>query len=105
MEWELKQEMANLADKKNESEDDRKKFHNFVINNIKNFDLQAWSIFIELIDIIPEEMERDFEFWKMIHKYIKKSEDTISKLDLRALIRIAYIETVCEDKLNMESNE
>ena len=63
------------------------------------------QIAARLLEAENAEMERDFEFWKMIHKYIKKSEDTISKLDLRALIRIAYIETVCEDKLNMESNE
>ena len=101
MEWSDKVKMSELSREKDCNED----FKQHVLTHINDFDSQAWSIFCECVSLVPQEMERNVEFWKKIHKAIGESRDKISKADMRTMLRISLIESICEDDLNMKSNE
>jgi hypothetical protein len=96
MDWELKKQMAELADKNKEE------FQRFVLEHINDFDTQAWGIFIESISIIPDEMKEDIDFWDVVNIAINKSEETIREGDIRTLIRVAIIQSICEDELGLK---
>jgi len=103
MEWELKTEMIQLGNAMNRSEsiEDKKKFHEFVLKHIKDFDNQAWSMFVEIVDFIPDELKPDIEFWKQVYPFSKKVDLDSSQLGLRPSMRIALLQVVCEKDLNI----
>ena len=98
MEWENKVKMCQLGNQRHSSDEAKKEFQSFVLENIKAFDIQAWGMFCELSDLIVEEMRVDIEYWKEVFKYT----NTINKyaqLGFRTGMRIAMIQTICEEEL------
>lgn len=78
----------------------KKEFQDFVLDNIKTFDLQACDMFVNLTDLIPDEMKKDIDFWKEIYQYIKNidcnDEFFFSK---RSGFRVALVQEICENVL------
>ncbi|MNX96930.1 hypothetical protein D3C86_1292740 [compost metagenome] len=99
MEWENKTKMVRLGNAKNNSEESKIEFQNFVLENIKNFDGQAWDMFLNLIDIILAEMKQDLFFWTKVYQEIKKVDCNDKKFGFGSGMRIAMIQTICEDEL------
>lgn len=99
MEWENKVKMIQLGNKKNNSEESKNEFQNFVLENIKSFDDQAWDMFSNLVDIILIEMKQDLIFWTKVYQELKSVDCSEEKFGFRSGMRIAMIQTVCEDEL------
>jgi hypothetical protein len=95
MNWNLKKEMAELADS---SEDN---FQAFVLQHINDFDPQAWSIFVNCVALVPDEMKKNIDFWDAVNTVIHQSEETIQKTDMKTIIRITFIQSICEEELGL----
>lgn len=102
MKWENKVKMSELADKRKDSAEDNNKFYNYILKHIDNFDNQTWHIFTELIEIIPETFTKNYDFWKIIYPKIKEIGNKSDEFDMRAMLRLSLIESMCEEELNLE---
>ena len=58
MEWENKTKMVQLGIQTHNSDEAKKEFQNFVLENINSFDGQAWDMFCNLVDLIVDEMKK-----------------------------------------------
>ena len=101
MEWENKTKMVQLGNQRYKSDEAKKEFQNFVLENINSFDGQAWDMFCNLVDLIVDEMKKDLEFWKQVYAKIKYVDCNDEKFGLRSGMRIAMIQTICEDELSL----
>jgi len=101
MEWENKTKMVQLGNQRYNSDEAKKEFQNFVLENINSFDGQAWDMFCNLVDLIVDEMKKDLEFWKQVYAKIKYVDCNDEKFGFRSGIRIAMIQTICEDELSL----
>jgi len=101
MEWENKVKMIQLGNQRDNSEEAKKEFQKFVLENMDSFDGQAWDMFCNLIDLIIEEMKKDLDFWKQVYPKIKDVDCNDEKFGLRSGMRIAMIQTICEDELSL----
>lgn len=99
MDWENKTKMVQLGNQRHKSDEAKKEFQNFVLENVKSFDAQAWDMFCNLNDLIIDEMKVDIEYWKQIYKHIKSVDCNDEKFGFRSGMRIAFIQTICEDEL------
>jgi len=102
MEWEDKIKMSKLADKKKDSAEDNKNFYDFVLKYVDSFDNQAWHIFTELIDIVPETFENNYDFWRIMYPKIRETENKLEGFDMRAMLRLSFIESMCEEELGLD---
>jgi hypothetical protein len=101
MEWEDKVKLVQLGNQRDESPETKKEFQEYVTTNVQNFDGQAWDMFINLIDIIPDEMKQNVEFWKTVYPHIKKAAEGDNNFGIRAALRIEMIIIICEKDLNL----
>lgn len=101
MEWENKTKMVKLGNQRYNSDNDKKEFQKFVLENVESFDSQSWDMFCNLNDLIVDEMKLDIEYWKQIYQYIKNVDCNGEKFGFRSGIRIAMIQTICEDELSL----
>lgn len=101
MEWENKAKMVQLGNQRHNSDEAKKEFQNFVLENVNSFDGQAWDMFCNLVDLIVDEMKKDLEFWKQVYAKIKYVDCNDEKFGLRSGMRIAMIQTICEDELSL----
>lgn len=102
MNWELKTEMVKLGNQVN-SEESRKQFQEFVLNNVDSFDGQAWDMFSMLTNIVLSEMKLDIEYWTEIYKRLKNVDCNTDGFGLASGFRIAMLQNVCEDELKLNS--
>lgn len=100
MDWELKTEMIKLGNVRDQNKED---FQNFVLEHASEFDGQAWDMFSNLVDIIPNEMKEDIDFWKELYPHLKDVDPNNENFGFRSGMRIAMIQTVCEEELNYSS--
>ena len=91
--------MVQLGNQRDNSDDAKNEFQKFVLENLDSFDLQAWNMFCNLVDLIVTEMKKDLEFWKQVYSRMKNIDCTNKELGLRSGMRIAIIQTICEDEL------
>ena len=96
MEWDNKVKMVQLGEQKHNSEEAKKDFQKFVLENVESFDGQAWDIFCNLVDLPIDEVGQDAEFWKQVYAKIKEVDCNDKKFGLRSGMRIAMIQTICE---------
>src|ERR1700741_2349083 len=96
MQWEDKGEMIRLGNIMNQSAENKKEFHDFCIKHMQKFDWQAWDMFCNVIQIIPEEMKKDIEFWKEAWPYLKLVVNG-GKFTPTGAIRIALLQDVCQN--------
>jgi hypothetical protein len=101
MEWDKKMTMASLGNQRYDSDKAKKKFQDFVVENIDSFDDQSWEIFCNFVDLIIEEMKKDIEFWKQVYVKIKEFNGYVNRFGIRSGMRIAMIQTICEDNLSL----
>ncbi len=101
MEWENKTKMVQLGNKRYDSDEAKKEFQKFVLENIDSFDGQSWDMFCNLVDLIIDEMRKDLEFWIQVYKRIKEVDCNDEKFGFRSGMRIAAIQTICEDELSL----
>lgn len=100
MEWESKVKMVQLGNQRHNSDEEKNEFQKFVLENIDSFDGQSWDMFCNLVDLIIDEMKTDIEFWKQVYTKIKDVDCNDEKFGLRSGMRIAMIQTICEDELS-----
>jgi hypothetical protein len=96
MEWEDKVKMIQLG----KDTATKNEFQNFCLYQIPNFDDQAWDMFCNLIEIIPDEMKKDIEFWEKVWPELKIIDCTDDKFGLRSGMRIALLQVICKEELN-----
>lgn len=99
MEWENKTEMTKLGNVHTKNEENRKKFQDFVLEHIDTFDNQAWDMFSQLTFINPDEMVTDVDFWAQVYARIKDVDCNVATFGFSSGMRIALIQTICEDVL------
>ena len=100
MYWENKVKMVQLGNQRRDSEEAKNEFQNFVLENIDSFDGQTWDMFCNLVDLVIDEMKQDIEFWKQVYAKIKDVDCNDEKFGFRSGMRIAMIQTICEDELS-----
>jgi len=100
--WEMKTKMVQLGNQTYKGEDEKRQFQSFVLQNVHEFDGQAWDMFSNLVTIDPEEMLKDINFWKALWEHLSKVDCNDEKFGFRSGMRIAMIQTVCEEKLNFD---
>lgn len=103
--WEQKVEMCQLGNKIDDSDADKKAFEDFVLKHIDSFDGQAWDMFCNIVSIIPSEMELDIIFWEKVYAKFKDVDCNDEKFGLRTGMRVAMIQTVCEEMFSKEKKE
>ena len=84
MEWENKAKMVQLGNQRHNSDEAKKEFQNFVLENVNSFDGQAWDMFCNLVDLIVDEMKKDLEFWKQVYAKIKCVDCNDEKFGFRS---------------------
>ena len=99
MYWENKVKMIQLGNNRDESKESKEEFQKYVLENIKTFDTQAWDMFAELSDLIPEQMQEDKAYWTEIYNNIKNVDCSSEKFGFRGAMRVALIQTIYEDHL------
>jgi hypothetical protein len=104
MEWENKTKMIQLGNAMNNSDDSKTEFHNYCLEQMPEFDGQAWDMFCNLVQIIPDEMKKDISFWEKVWQHLKGVDCNDEKFGLRSGMRIALIQTICEDELKLPAN-
>lgn len=106
MDWENKTKMVQLGNQRNNSEKEKKEFQKFILDHVDLFDGQAWDMFSNLVDLIVDEMKKDLKFWKEIYFKIKDVDCNDERFGFRSGMRIAMIQTICEDEFfdNIKTN-
>lgn len=99
MEWNKKVQMIQLGNQRDDSDEINNEFQKFVLDNVDLFDAQAWEMFSNLVDLVPDLMRFDLEFWKQVYARIKNVDCDDERFGFRAGMRIALIQTICEDEL------
>lgn len=94
MEWNKKHEMNDAGSLKTRNpQGGTELFYAFVKENIKQFDMQDWSIFIEYVEISEDELIAHKEFWQHIQKPLGKALDS-KEFFIHTSLRIALIQTL-----------
>jgi len=101
MEWDNKVKLVQLGNQRHNSKETKIQFQKFVLDNLDSFDGQAWDMFCNLVDLIIDEMKKETEFWKQVYSKIKDVDCNDEKFGLRSGMRIAMIQTICEDELSL----
>ena len=101
MEWENKTKLVQLGNAMNNSDGSKTEFQNYCLEQMPNFDGQAWDMFCNLIEIIPAEMKADLEFWRKVWQCLKDVDCNDEKFGLISGMRIALIQTICENELKL----
>jgi hypothetical protein len=96
--------MIQLGNQRYNSEESKKEFQSYVLENIKSFDSQAWDMFVELNDLILDDMKKDLDYWKEIYNYVIKIDCNDETFGFIAGMRIAFIQTICEDEFKFNQN-
>lgn len=89
MDWEKKIELCTLGNRVQANLSDRKDFNRFTLDNMKEFDLQAWDMFLNGCSIITSQMIEDIDFWKKIIYELEKV--SIKLVSIRSQIRCELI--------------
>lgn len=87
--WNIKVELVKLGNQANNPEL-RKVFNEYVLYNHKNFDEQAWSMFINITDINKSKIIEDKDYWLKL-LYTLNNINNKNELPLRENIRLEMI--------------
>jgi hypothetical protein len=101
MEWDLKTKMIQLGNVKDESPQSKEEYQKFVLEHISQFDTQSWDMFMELTHINIESMRGDSGFWEKVYPHLKDIDCNDERFGWRVGMRIAMVQTICEDYLNL----
>jgi hypothetical protein len=99
--WEKKTELIRLGNQRDNSTEAKREFQQYVLDNIEEFDMQAWDMFAELSDILIDEMKDDYEYWERVYPYLIGVDCNDEGFGFRSGMRIAMLQTICEDELKL----
>ena len=97
MKWEQKIELVKLGNQRNNNEETHKIFLNYVLQHVTDFDLQAWDMFSNLVEITFDKMKEDIDFWKEIYPYMNRDKFADNNLNFRSSLRLFMIIEIMED--------
>lgn len=100
MDWEDKVELVKLGNQNNTPEG-MVKFKEFTLKHMENFDIQAWGMFSNLVNIIESEMEKDVEYWGKVYNHLKTININDESLAFRSGLRLSLIQTIYEENLSV----
>ncbi len=101
MEWDGKVKMIQLGNAMDDSDESKVRFQNYCLEQLPKFDGQAWDMFCNIVEIIPEEMKKDIKFWEMVWGRIKDVDCSDEKFGLRSRMRISLIQVICKEELKL----
>ena len=99
MEWEDKTKMIKLGNQIYKGDQEKKEFQDYVLEHLEDFDNQAWDMFVTIVQIVIDEMKVDIDFWMKIWSKLKDIDCNDEKFGFRSGMRLALIQTICEDEL------
>ena len=102
MEWEDKTTMVKLGNQMNSDTtpdpEKVKAFQDFVLGKINDFDAQAMDMFITIIELIPEDIKKNINFYLPVYDKLKAMlEDTEISFGFRTSLRLAMFEAIVEE--------
>ncbi len=102
MEWEDKTKMVMLGNQMNgDATPDPEKvkaFQDFVLEKIKYFDAQAMDMFITIIELIPNEIKKNIDFYLPVYDKLQEMlKDTEISFGFRSSIRLSMFEVIVEE--------
>jgi len=102
MEWEDKTTMVKLGNQMNSDTtpdpEKVKAFQDFVLGKINDFDAQAMDMFITIIELIPDEIKKNIEFYLPVYDKLKEMlEDTEISFGFRSAMRLSMFEVLIEE--------
>jgi len=94
MDWNKKTELCRLA---NNAEDlkGRTDFLNYAIDNMNEFDEQAWDMFFTGVDIVPEFIDENLD----LHKKIYDKWKDLKTDSFRTALRMGYYQNLIEERI------
>lgn len=99
MNWDKKVEMIKLGNNSHSCIECRMEFQKYVLEHMYNFDNQAWDMFLNIVELIPDEMKKDVEFYTSIIPVVKLIDE--SKIDFRSGLRLGLLIAICEEQLKI----
>jgi len=102
MKWQDKGTMIFLGNKAHDSDEDLKKYHDYVLTIIDDFDGQAIDMFITNTSIIPNEINNSRDFYQVVYDKITKiieNIDDVERLTLRCMVRLDYLELILKGEM------
>lgn len=93
MEWDDKVKMVALKDGFPET---KPEFKELVLDKLPEFDVQAVEILLEVIELVPDEINEDQEFYEKLYDYIT-SANIGHELSLRSAMRLSVFEVLVEN--------
>ena len=102
MEWEDKTQLIILGNMAHSSDDDLKKYHDFVLSKIDDFDGQTIDMFVNNTSLIPDEINANKEFYQIVYNKITeiiKTFDDIERLTMRCELRLIYLELILNGEM------
>lgn len=104
MEWEDKTTMVKLGNAMNgdaiPDPEKVKAFQIFVSEKVKDFDTQAMDMFINIIELIPDAIKKDIEFYIPIYDKLQEMlKNPKISFGLRSAMRFAMFETLIEETI------
>lgn len=105
MDWEKKVQMVQLGNANTDSPEAMKAFQDYTLEHMKEFDGQAWDMYANLVFINPDDMKKDVEYWTKVYELLKDVDCNDEKFGFRTGMRIAMIQTICEDELKLKNKK
>lgn len=102
MKWENKVELISLGNQAHDSYSKKKKYHDYVLSVIDNFDGQTIDMFIQNTSIIPDEINDSKEFYQTVYDKIMKlidNIDDIERVTLRCTLRLDYLKLILNGEM------
>jgi hypothetical protein len=102
MEWEDKTTMIKLGNAMNSDAipdpEKVKAFQDFVSGKIKEFDAQAMDMFITIIELFPDEIKKNIDFYLPIYDKLQEMlKDTEISFGFRSAMRLSMFEVLIEE--------
>lgn len=102
MDWEDKIILVDLGNQAHSSDEDLKKYHEYVLSKIDEFDGQAIDMFIQNTSLIPNDINENKEFYQTVYNKIIeliKNLDDIERLTLRCSLRLEYLNLILKGEM------
>lgn len=104
MEWEDKTTMVKLGNQMNSDAipdpEKVKAFQDFVTEKIGEFDAQAMDMFITIIELIPDDIKKNINFYLPVYDKLQEMlKDTEISFGFRSAMRLAMLETLVEETI------
>lgn len=97
MEWNKKTELVKLCNQLDSTKESRKAFFEYVLSVVDEFDYQAWDMFFEGVNIIPQEMTENVEYWDILIPKIEAIDLKDAHFGARTAIRCEFIKLTYTD--------